>query len=58
MDVFDEAEAREFLTTRFVAMRRPTDAEALDSLTAEVGLVPQRLALAAGYLQKSPVVSA
>ena len=57
LDVFDTAEAHQYLTNRLAAMQRPVERGDTAALVAEVGLLPQRLALAASYLQKYPIVT-
>ena len=52
LDVFDQAEALDFIHTRLAAYGRKTSCENVAALVAEVGLVPQQLDLAAAYLEK------
>ena len=57
LGVFTETEAHEYIERRFAAMGgRPKPEHAAD-LVAEVGLVPQQLDLAAGYLEKNLLVN-
>ena len=58
LDTFNQDEGQRYLEARFKAMKRPYTNPEAASLLEEVGLVPQKLNLAAGYLQANKLVKA
>ena len=57
LSAFSQDEGQHYLEARFKAMKRPCTNPEVASLLEEVGLVPQKLNLAAGYLQANKMAT-
>ena len=57
LEPFSQEEGQRYLDARFKAMNRADTPQAVASLLQEVGLVPQKLNLAAGYLQANQLAT-
>ena len=57
LSAFSQDEGQHYLEARFKAMKRPYNNPEVASLLEEVGLVPQKLNLAAGYLQANKMAT-